>query len=107
MEPSNLLNIKTLSVDWCDKDVVLLHACFQVLTDCIEKENLLEAHANWDTDETLKPVKEEIEFLYHWWKDRREIEDNGEAGEIWTEKQYEIDTEMLIRLIKIREFLWT
>jgi hypothetical protein len=107
MEPSNILSINSLSKEWCDKDMVLLHACFQVLTDCVEKENLLEVHENWETDPKLKKVKEEIGYLYHWWKQRKDIEDQGKTDEIWTEEKYEKDNEMLIRLIKVRQYLWT
>lgn len=38
MEPSNILKIESLDEGWSDKDNVMLHACFQLLTDCIEKE---------------------------------------------------------------------
>ena len=41
MKPLNLLKIETLNDEWLDKDVIILHACFQILCDCIEKENLL------------------------------------------------------------------
>ena len=40
MKPLNLLKIETLNDEWLDKDVIILHACFQILCDCIEKENL-------------------------------------------------------------------
>lgn len=41
MEPANVLKIESLSEDWCDKDVVILHACFQMLKDYIEKRKKL------------------------------------------------------------------
>lgn len=40
MNQSMTLTIKTLTGEWCDKDIVMLHACFQLLTDCIESEDL-------------------------------------------------------------------
>lgn len=38
MKPSNLLKIETLNDEWLDKDMIILHACFQILSDCIEKK---------------------------------------------------------------------
>jgi len=52
MEPSNILKIDTLDKNWRDKDSVMLHACFQLLKDCVEKENLLdETITDWNADE--------------------------------------------------------
>ena len=50
MKPGNILKIDTLNGGWRDKDSVMLHACFQLLSDCIEKEGLLSGHTNWDAD---------------------------------------------------------
>ncbi len=47
MTPGNNLSIQSLNQDWCDKDVVMLHACFQLLKDCVEKEDLLSGHIDW------------------------------------------------------------
>ena len=107
MEPGNQLNISTLSEDWSDKDMVILHACFQILTDCIEKEQLFTGHIDWTNDELHINAKKEILELYEWWNERVKKEQDDEIDPIWTEKQHEQDTEMLIRLIKIRGFLWT
>ncbi len=104
METSNRLMIETLGEGWSDKDNVLLHACFQLLTDCVEKENLLNGHINWS--ENLD-AKKELSFLYDWWKDRIQEEENEKFDPIWTKGQYEADTEMLVRLVKMRKFLWT
>jgi hypothetical protein len=101
MKHPGKLKIKTLSADWCDKDVVMLHACFQLLTDCVEKEKLLDGNTNWNHSKATKKVKAEITALYKWWTKRKEIENELEP------KQYEMDNKMLIRLIKIRKHLWT
>ena len=50
MKPLNLLKIETLNDEWLDKDVIILHACFQILCDCIEKENLFKSHVDWMYD---------------------------------------------------------
>ena len=107
MEPANQLNISTLSENWCDKDIVMLHACFQILTDCIEKEQLFTGHVDWTHDELYINAKREMEELYVWWKERVKKDQGDEIDPVWTEKQHDQDTEMLIRLIKIRGFLWT
>ena len=61
MEPSNILKIETLNDGWSDKDNIMLHACFQLLTDCVEKEKLLNGHTDWNYNEDFKAVKKEIE----------------------------------------------
>ena len=100
MKPSNILKIESLDKDWRDKDSVMLHACFQLLKDCVEKENLLSGHTDWNADEVHKAAKDEIEQLYDWWISHKETElDDDES--------YELENKMLIRLIKIRWALWT
>lgn len=89
-----------------DKDLLMLHACFQLLTDCVEKENLFESR-DWTYDSDNMNAKTEIEELYNWWKYRSKKEMNREIDPIWTDNQYEFDNGMLIRLIKVRQYLWT
>ena len=38
MQPANILKISSLGNGWRDKDSVLLHACFQLLSDFVEQE---------------------------------------------------------------------
>ncbi len=101
MKPSNILKIETLNDEWLDKDLIILHACFQILSDCIEKENLFTGHIDWTNDEEQRNAKKEIEILYNWWM-KRKIKNNS-----LDEKQYEEDNTMLKKLIDIREYLWT
>jgi len=107
MQPANVLKIDTLNEDWSDKDNIMLHACFQLLKDCIEKGKLFTGFIDWTLDENSKKVKREIEYLYNWWIERVQQERNKDIDPVWTDGQYEIDNEMLIRLIKIRRCLWT
>lgn len=100
MEPSNTLKIDTLDANWRDKDSVMLHACFQLLKDCVEKENLLNGYTEWDADEKHRLAKKEIEELYDWWLSYPE-------PDIPDEECYEIETQMLMRLVTIRWALWT
>lgn len=102
MQPSNKLIIDSLSEDWSDKDYVLLHACFQILKDCIEKEALFN-HIDWEADKKHKDAKDELEFLYNWWRERIVAIDDGMSNE----SQYDEDNQMLHRLIDIRWALWT
>lgn len=87
---SSLPNSKT----WIDRDTVMLHACFQILKDCVEKEKVCEKC----DPITHKNEIEEIMFLYTWWEKRK------------TDKSVNNDKDddiMLTRLINIRKFLWT
>ena len=106
MEPANILKIQTLDKGWSDKDNIMLHACFQLLTDCIEKEKLHDL-TDWNQDDNFKTAKKEIDELYNWWKNRVNDEQSDQVDPIWTENQHDKDTEMLTRLVKIRKFLWT
>jgi len=100
------LNITTLDGKWSDKDNVMLHACFQLLTDFVEQE-IANDIADWQHDDAHSNARKEIDELYAWWK-QRIIKDNaGEIDSIWGEGQYETDNAMLIRLINIRKYLWT
>lgn len=91
-----ILKIESLpkSFEWVDRDYLMLHACFQILKDCIEKEKV-DKHCNYKTH---KEFVDEVRFLYKWWKKR--IKDSYIDTEIE-------DSKMLLRLIKIRSFLWT
>ena len=39
----SLPNVK----QWVDRDHIMLHACFQILQDCVEKENV-DTHCNYE-----------------------------------------------------------
>lgn len=82
------------SSHWVDRDTVMLHACFQILQDCVEKEEV-DTHCNY---EAHKEFVDEVRFLYNWWLTRKTMED-------WDLE--EEDDEMLSRLLKIRRALWT
>ena len=93
-----ILKIHTLpsAKTWQDKDEIMLHACFQLLTDFVEKENG-DTHCNY---ETHKDFVDEVRVLYNWWRiDRVQRGLNPDL--------HEVDNEMLTRLMKIRTQLWT
>lgn len=104
MKPSNVLNIESLHDDWCDKDEIMLHACFQLLADCIEKENLWDGGTDWGQDEEHQLAKEELGSLYEWWTLRKH---KDQSIHTLSSAQYDLDNEMLIKLISLRRWLWT
>lgn len=131
MEPANLLKIKTLDEGWCDKDHVMLHACFQLLSDFVEQELPLFPGINWNVSADMgnaimkgiefnaaqnseavpmgtRDIKKEIEELYAWWQERKDdkIMDRSASFEE-SHVIYQNDNDMLKRLIDIRMFLWT
>lgn len=87
----NLPNSKT----WVDRDEIMLHACFQILKDCVEKEKV-DKHCNY---EAHKSFVDEVRFLYKWWKKRSKRNNSYE--------NLSEDNEMLHRLMTIRTSLWT
>jgi hypothetical protein len=97
-----ILKIHSLppSSQWIDRDEIMLHACFQILKDFMEKENLLPI----DSEEIKDADDEnfsEVKFLYQWWNNRINNDDN------YTIEQSKEDSEMLIKLMRIRTYLWT
>src|ERR1051326_2023089 len=105
MQPSNFLKIETLDEGWCDKDHVLLHACFQLLSDFVEKEMLVNHFPDWNADEATRDARKEIEALYHWWQERKQMEEPKSFDEDYA--LYIKENEMLKRLIAVRMYMWT
>ena len=89
-----IYSLPKTTIKWVDRDEIMLHACFQILQDCMELEEL-SSHCNY---EAHKDFVDEVRFLYDWWLKRK----NNETTEDNTE-----DDEMLNRLMKIRTSLWT
>ena len=90
------LKIESLpdSKTWLDRDMIMLHACFQILVDAVEQEEV-DNHCDYQHH---KDSVDEVRFLYQWWKKRKD-DDSIECDKD--------DDEMLFRLMKIRGFLWT
>jgi hypothetical protein len=127
------LTIRTLKPGWHDRDKVILHAAFQCLVDFVEGEDPFKV-TDWSSNKVHQMAKREIRQLYHWWmKDRpkrvsplnsvKNVPDLDELNSTakkfapWRkacqeqaqcDKRWEKEDElMLIRLIKVRQFLWT
>lgn len=146
-DKQHVIKIKTLKPAWWDKDEVLLHAMFQILSNFIELERP-DKTVDWTSSEQDAIAWKEIQFLYNWWnKDRplRESQDplndfeypklksveteiacargiewifkspehekewhqKCKESHKWEKQCREEETEMMHRLIKIRDFLWT
>lgn len=92
--PYNVVKIKTLDRSWNESDEMLIHSCFQILTDFVEHqcmpsshaqlvpfniEEQMESYKDWpekDKEPMRKGLEEqnrvtqEILDLYNWWKKR-------------------------------------
>ena len=129
MQPSNMLKIDSLGEGWRDKDSVLLHACFQLLSDFVEDEMPTFPHINWNMpDDRMNATMREIQFnaseeqapgntrdikkefleLYNWWQEwKKEKEEDKNQSFEEDHADYEKENEMLKRLIDLRMYLWT
>ena len=65
----NIIKINSLPSTWTDRDEVLLHASFQILTDFIEKEKPFE-HFNINESQNKEDWLK-LKKLYKWWKKRK------------------------------------
>ncbi len=121
---------------WYDSDTRILYGNFQILVDFIEGEEPGE-RIDWNSDPEHQKAWAEITALYDWWTKERPEHDEGypdtkdyglEENEFMDgedspnrrrylkaldelhqqEEEWEVeDTEMLIRLITIRKWMWT
>lgn len=119
----NVIHVTTLPPTWMDRDTVMLHACFQILTDFVDREHPFD---HFDTiRSTNRTDWEEVLRLYAWWTVERPCRP-ASYGDVTNEdliaaflegrvlkgteikKQYnDEDQEMLVRLILVRKMLWT
>lgn len=119
---------------WIDSDEQILHAMFQILVDFIEQEADI---IDWAADAKHQKIYNELRLLYDWWIKSRPDRDSSyphtddfgfdnifgdnarkhPGYKSWRDacekkeerdREYELeDTEMLIRLITIRQYMWT
>lgn len=113
----NVIHIRTLGPTFCDRDDVLLHAAFQILTDFVDREHPFD---HFDVKNSFH-VKdwEEILRLYAWWTVERPARKFGvDAVPKGTpyrndtlfalDEEYETEDQAnLEQLIKLRGMLWT
>jgi hypothetical protein len=122
-----VLRVETLNDrDYSDEDQILLHAAFQVLVNYNGGDDLAKYVDFLAGDKVADPAfiadrlpyfKEALS-LYNWWTvDRPKRIDpwdarvlgklTGEEAITEEDRQYVEDTDMLVRLVKIREILWS
>ena len=105
---------------WIDSDTVMLYSCFAALTRFVEEEEGLDSlfyqpiglekdiELYGDPDGELEKLRverlhvaEEAKLLYNWWQGYQHNQGSLFDG------SHKIETDNLIRLIKIRDYLWT
>ena len=103
----NTVVCRSLGPTWCDRDELMLFAAFQILEDFVEKEQghfYEDVYTLYVTDCGEKRARQEesdwdaIRSLYAWWQVRKNdmhVDD------------YDLDNDMLKRLIDLRMYLWT
>lgn len=113
---------------WLDRDTVMLYAAFTCLRQFVEREEP-EDPAVWSTDDGTdwsehKKRHDEVMALYDWWM-RGRLEDivaedrafdvydadkSEDTFKAWTDARQLVEDreqEMLIRLVKVRRYMWT
>lgn len=88
---------------WRDKDEIIIHACFQLLKDFVEKEKEIIEQIDLKHNKETENAKTEIDFLYNWWKERFHSEEDFDQLNARSDE----DNEMLKRLIDVRKHLWS
>lgn len=101
----HILNISSKENKWSygysDIRERMLYASFALLVEFVEIES---NDVCWEWNDDVLKVKVEMDLLYNWWKYER-------PNRNWTASNYgkfeEEDSNNLMRLAKIREYLWT
>jgi hypothetical protein len=101
---------------WIDRDHAMLLANMRLLCDYVEKEY---DFINWKSDPRHRHAGTEIKLIYHWWKVVRPAR-HAEYLALSRRPSYSVresinmasrleedDTSMLIRLMKVRGYLWS
>ena len=115
---------------WCDRDYLMLCACFNILKDFVERE-LPHSYTDYSQSGAWQDSRTEILALYEWWMKGRATEHadaHGEAARLglgdlsklaqgWTSEMQVCgrrllafdarDDQMLARLVKVRGFMWS
>lgn len=120
----HVLKFRDLEPGWCDVDGRMLHACFDLLCDYAEKEDpgFAGLKYQWtyrrDQEEapdhictevdiaSAKHIYDEAVYLYEWWKSTLPLRKSGDYDSV-DGRDAAVDDDNLIRLIKIRRYLWT
>ena len=78
----DLIRTRLDKTHWYDKDTLILHGLCELVVDYVEKEKCFET-IDFTTCEEDKKRKSDIEFIYNWWKNypnrQQEIKDSLDA----------------------------
>lgn len=105
----HILDLRTPRVydyGWCDVDGKMLYACFNLLKKFVDEEKPFDV-TDWTQDEEHKFAANEIHALYSWWVDDYPKLLHESATPFQDSELLAKEEEMLVRLVKIRKFLWT
>jgi hypothetical protein len=107
----NLRNSKNgYSWGWIETDNAMLFACFNLLETFVEKElGISSVEQAVFTNDALRETDKEILALFHWWTVERPAELKKRATDYqwWNDGLHKWDDEHLMRLMKVRQYLWT
>lgn len=98
-------------LEWCDKDYVLLHACFELLRQYVEEElEGLEGLAQWQEtnaeSEAWNKHYETVKELYLWWTEDY-LKRDPTSISIADDVRFKEENEKLYKLIQTRNGMWT
>jgi len=91
---------------WCDKDHVIVHMNFEILSRFVEDE-LIPGPVDWDADEEHRQAKAKMMELYEWWKANHDVLERDEFT--WEQEEAH---EALLRskckeIIDLSPWFWT
>ncbi len=110
----NVVVCRSLPPTWCDRDQLMMHACFECLEYYAEKDSSWDWKAtreeivktytegcgsdNFEAANNRADEVEELRALYHWWQGYKAHDD---------EDDHDLQNEKLVRLIMLRGHLWS
>ena len=98
---------RNLPHTWIDREELLIHVMFEVLSNFVEKELRPHQDIDWDCSEYRSHARDEMEDLYRWWHEEYSWRDEDfvslQADEAW----YAFVTHQCLRLSKIRGYMWS
>ncbi len=105
----HMLDLRNKAFDyrwgWVDVTDKMIYASFNLLQQFVEKEKPFE-RIDWSHGAVHRRAAKEIKALYAWWTVGRRA-DHDAKGKLDYAALDAKDQAMLLRLVKIRMFLWT
>lgn len=92
---------------WIDKDNILIHMNFEILSRFVEDE-LIPGPVDWDADEEHRQAKAKMLELYEWWKENHDVLEKWNEFTWEQEEQYEkLRRERCKEIIDLSPWFWT